>query len=231
MNEVRIAADGNNAGHEHRHEHDAVSRWTNGTLMVQSVCAATVVVLSILGLAQLHPLNMAVAATIGVSAALALQGLIAGGFYSHIISDCCSQPVLRDIRTGLTAELLAGLAGLAIGFWSLLGPDPGVLIAVAVIVMGTGLLLGAGLHNRLAHCSGGNPYIRPFFQHVNSDLVAAAAGTEVTVAAGAIVLGILSLLGPNSPPFLLVGLLALGSSNLVTSIAMAGRMGGIWAQG
>jgi hypothetical protein len=42
--------------------------------MVQTICAATVVVLALLGLVRLRPLDMAVAATIGVSAALALQG-------------------------------------------------------------------------------------------------------------------------------------------------------------
>jgi hypothetical protein len=203
---------------------------TGSTAMVETIGGAAAIVLSILGLAGMFPLYMAAIATIAVAAALTLQGLAVSTCYSHLVHESGGRHPVADIRTGLTAEFIAGAVGVVLGVLSLLGLDAATLTAVAVIVLGTGLLLGAGLHNRLAHFAGQGFQSHPMLHHMTADVVAATAGAEVMVGGGAIVLGVISLVGTGSITLVLVGLLALGGSTLMTSAAMAGKMGTIWSQ-
>ena len=65
-------------------------------------------------------------------------------------------------------------------------------------------------------------------QSTVADAVTAAAGAEVLVGGGAIVLGVITLVNPVSYTLVLAALLALGVSALMTGTAMAGKTGGIW---
>ena len=55
----------------------------------------------------------------------------------------------------------------------------------------------------------------------------ASAGAEVLVGGGAVVLGIIALVGTIPLTLTLVALLAMGASTLMTGTAVAGKFGGM----
>jgi len=197
--------------------------------LIQTLGGGAGVILAILGLAGLNPLVMAAIATLTVAAALALQGIAVGNCYSQIVQDAGGKHPVIDIRTGLTAEFAAGATCVVLGLLALLGVESVTLCAVSAIVLGSGVLLGAGIANRLAAFANQNSLRHVFFENLITDSVTAAAGAEVLVGGGAIVLGVIALVGHMSVTLTLVALLALGASTLITSTAVAGKMGSIWS--
>ena len=210
--------------------HDHTAGITGNSSMIQTIAGAAAVVLTILGLAGMSPMYMAAISTIAVAAALAIQGIAISTCYSHVIHETGGKHPIADFRTGMTAEFIAGAACLVLGVLALLGIEPAVLTSVAVIILGSGVLLGAGIANRLAHFVSHVAPQHPMFNNVVSDALTAAAGAEVLVGGGAIVLGVIALVGSTAAYTLtLIALLALGAGIVATSTAVTGKMGGIWA--
>ncbi len=220
---------GPNIGPEHERQHNFAAGMTGNSPMFQTICGAAAVILAILGLAGLHPVYMAAVATIAVATAMALQGIAVGSCYSSVIGEMTGKHPVADIRTGLTAEFVAGATGIVLGVLSLSGLDVATLTAVAVIVLGSGVLLGAGIAGRVARFAPKSSAQHPFFEKMVGDVVTAAAGAEVLVGGGAIVLGVIALVGTLSLTLTLVALLALGSATVMASTAVAGKIGSIWA--
>ena len=220
---------GTNVGSQHEHHHHHFGNITGNSALIQAIGGGTAVVLTILGLVGLSPMYMASIATIAVAVALTVQGITVGSCYSHIVNETGGKHPVADIRTGLTAEFVAGSACIILGVLAVLGIQPAVLTSVAAIVLGSGVLLGAGIANRLAHFSSQGTSQHPFYEHMVTDAVTAAAGAEVLVGGGAIVLGVIALAGTFTYTLSLVALLALGASIVITSTALSGKMGGVWA--
>jgi hypothetical protein len=97
----------------------------------------------------------------------------------------------------MAAESIAGWGGIVLGILALLNLAPSVLLPVAVIVLGGGLLLGMGLASRPA---------------------------RAILGLAAIALGILALLRIDARTLTLVGLIATGSALLLTGPVVAMRM-------
>jgi len=220
---------GPNQGVQQDRQQNRTMGMTANNSLVQTVGGAAAVVLTILGLAGLNPMYMAAIATLAVAGSLVLQGITIGNCYSQVVHETGEKYPVVDLRAGLTAEFVAGATCIVLGTLALLGIETATLTAVSAIVLGSGVLLGAGIANRLANFATQGSTTHPLFDRATSDAVTAAAGAEVLVGGGAIVLGVIALVGSMSYTLTLVALLALGASILITSTAVTGKMGGIWA--
>ena len=135
-----------------------------------------------------------------------------------------------EVESGMSAEMLGGIAGIVLGILALIGLVPMLLVEVAAIVFGATLLLSSGTTHRLneminLRASGDHA------QHVTHEAVAAATGADVLVGLGAIVLGILGLVGIAShttPLLALIAILAVGVAELLSGSAVGARMGTIF---
>jgi hypothetical protein len=217
------------ADFEHKLKCARTSAIVAHSLRIQTLGGAAAVVLAILGLAGINPMYMASLATLTVAAALTFQGVAVGSCYSRAVNEAGGKHAVIDIRTGLTAEFLAGIVCLILGALSLVGVETRTLAAVGVIVLGSGVLLGAGIANRVAHFANQHSLRYTFFENMVTDAVTAASGAEVLVGGGAIVLGVITLVGTLPYTLTLVALLALGASTLITSAAVTGRVGSVWS--
>lgn len=214
---------------ERARPYDRTSVIAVNSLRFQTAGGAAAVVLAILGLANVSPMYMASTAILTVAAALAFQGIAVGSCYSRAVHESGGKHAVIDIRTGLTAEFLAGTVCLILGALGLMGVETRILAAVSAIVLGSGVLLGAGIANRVAHFANQHSLRYTFFENMVADAVTAASGAEVLVGGGAIVLGVITLVGTLSYTLPLVALLALGASTLITSAAVAGKVASVWS--
>lgn len=208
----------------YRHaEHEAVEVVAGGSL-AETIGGAGAVVLAILALAGILPGYLAAVATIGVGAALLFEGAsIATEFQTLRHDVATNRTEASELGGGMTAETLAGLAGVALGILSLLGIAPTTLMAVALIVSGGGLLLGSAATNRLngLRIRGA---VSDTARTVAQASVETASGAQVLVGAGGVVLGILALVGLAPATLIAVGMLSLGASVLFSGSAVGGKM-------
>ena len=183
------------------------------------------IVLTILGLAHVAPSLMLTIATIAIGAALVFEGGSIAAQYSRIISKTTENSVQAiEMGGGMSAEMVAGIAGIVLGILALLGLDSLTLSASAVIVFGAAMSLGSGMTSRLNDLKIEVSGAHQSAQRVAHEVVSAAAGTQVLVGLAAGVLGILALVGIAPMVLVLVGLLAVGTSLLLSGGAVGGRL-------
>lgn len=211
-----------------QHDHYTAG-FAGGSSMFLTIGGAAAIVLTILGLANLYPEYMASISVIAIGGVMALQGITLGSRYSRLVAETGGSHGASEIGGGLTAGFIAGAAGVALGILSLLGLDATVLTPIAVIVLGSGLLIGAGVPSKMAHFAAGSTSTHPQLQRVISDAVMASSGADVLVGGGAVVLGIIALVGEIPLTLTLVALLAMGAATLMTGTAVAGKIAGTWA--
>ena len=183
------------------------------------------IVLTILGLAHVAPNLMLTIATIAIGVALVFEGGSIAVQFSRIISKTAENSAQTiEMGGGMTAEMVAGIAGVVLGILALLGLDPLTLSASAVVVYGAALSLGSGSTSRLNELKIEVSGAHQSAQKVAHEAVSAAAGTQVLVGLAAGVLGILALVGIAPMPLVLVGLLTVGTSLLLSGGAVGGRL-------
>lgn len=110
------------------------------------------VVLAIIGLAHVYPGFMASVATIALGVTFLFKGAAVATEYSDVLAHMDSGKLQRvEVGSGMSAELLAGCAGIALGILALLGIATMILTPIAAIVFGVALLMSAGVTHRLNH--------------------------------------------------------------------------------
>jgi len=195
-----------------------------GGSAVEAAGGLGVGILAILGLAGVFPVYLEAVATIALGVALFAEGGAAAARFRHLLAEARGSRIdVAELGGGITAELLAGGAGVILGLLALLGVVPQILIASAVVVFGAGLLFGSGSMGRL------NAFAAAMASdeqtaHMAREAVRAAAGAQVMVGIAGIVLGVLSLVGIAPMILALVALLSLGASVLLSGSAITGRM-------
>jgi hypothetical protein len=183
------------------------------------------IVLTILGLAHVAPSLMLTIATIAIGVALVFEGGSIAAEYSRIISKTTENTMQTvEMGGGMTAEMVAGIAGIVLGILALLGLDPLTLSASAVIVYGAALTLSSGMTSRLNDLKIEVSGAHRSAQRVAHEAVSAAAGTQVLIGLAAGVLGILALVGIAPTVLVLVALLAIGASLLFSGGAVGARL-------
>ncbi|HZU83613.1 MAG TPA: hypothetical protein VE987_11880 [Polyangiaceae bacterium] len=214
-----------------RDRHERTVEIVGAGSMVEALGAATAVVLAILGLAGALPGYMMSIATIVLGAAILFQGGTIAARYHRLISQNVrpggAYSGAPELTGGMTAESIAGIAGIALGILSLLGVLPVTLCAIAVIAFGAAEVLGSAAASRFNSVSVESEGLNETARGLLRETAKLSLGGQVLVGVAAIVLGILALLGVQPLTLTLVGLLGVACSVLLGGSALGARMLGI----
>lgn len=197
-----------------------------GGAATESMGGVAVVVLAILALAGvLRPVLTDIAGIV-FGAAFIIEGAALAARHSAIMDRVVdSRSDQLEMGGGMTVELVAGLAGVALGILSLVGIVPTVLMPALVITGGAGLILSAGAVQRLNDVHAEAFGVADTARRVARTAISSAAGGQVLAGLGAVALGILALVGVGDPAILTtVGLLVLGSAITLSGTALSGKM-------
>jgi hypothetical protein len=196
-----------------------------GGSTVEAIGGVAAVVLTIIGLATIEPRFMVSISTIALGVALLFEGGLVAAEYSKVINQSGKGTLAAaEFGGGLSAQAMAGVAGIVLGILALLNLEPTILLGSAAIVLGAGIVLSSGVATQLnsvkIELSEGHEVARRAAQ----EAVSATAGLQVLSGIAAAVLGILALIGLAPIILTLVAMLVIGSSVLLSSTAVSGRM-------
>jgi hypothetical protein len=188
---------------------------------MELLLAIGAVVLSILGIVGVFPTYLAAITVIGLGTILFFEGGNVILHYSELLDEAGGTNLVSAsaVSRGITAEFLAGMAGIVLGILALLRIVPMTLLSVAAITYGGTLMLTSGESVWLDSFVAKDNAIMRQLMHCMS---LAAAGAQVLAGLAALVLGILALVGIASMTMVLVALLATGASILLRSSALGG---------
>jgi hypothetical protein len=193
-----------------------------GAFSGEAIAAAATVVLSILALAGIHPAIMVPVAVLTTGCALLLKSGGVAGRLEWLLRETNGR---TELETGMSAGLLAGVAGIILGILTLIGLVPATLPAIAVIVFGGALLLGGGETFRVSHLGPiGSARGETATERAARMSAESAASAESLVGIAAVVLGILAIVGIQPALLVPVGLLCLGGAMLLSGAAVSARM-------
>ena len=197
---------------------------------IEAAGGAAAVVLAILGLAHVAPEHMLPVASIVVGAALLAQaGLLANGASDVVVREAMGRRDKMEFEGGIGAEALAGGAAVVLGILSLIGLDANVLMSVAAIVLGVGLVLESGATSRLNRLDDAGDMPSTARSTTARRAVAGTEGTQMLIGLAAIVLGILALIGLDPMVLNLIAMLVVGVSILLSGAALGGKMASMLA--
>ena len=197
-----------------------------GGSFAEATCGAGGVVLAIIGLASARwASHLAPISLIVLGAGLLFVGGAIAARYTRLFREIAPEQTGKaEMGGGLSAEFLGGCAGMVLGILALLGLAPDMLMAIGVICVGGGLLLGSGANSRLNALSFYGSNWHPTAQEIARQSVLGAAALDALVGVGAVVLGILALLGYHPMTLVLVSVLGLSGALLLTGSAIGARM-------
>jgi hypothetical protein len=211
---------------ERVHEEERSAEFVAGGSLTEAIAGLGAVVLAIVALAGLFPAYLGPIAAIVLGVALLFEGGSIAARYSRLLGEVvASHRVASELGGGMSAELLGGAGGIVLGILALLGLAPDVLMSVVAIVFGGALLLGSSAtwslnHLIVEHWYAGHETAR----RVARSMVSAAAGAQVLVGIGAVVLGIVALVGMHPMMLSLIAILAVGASVALSGSAVSGKM-------
>lgn len=172
-----------------------------GNTMVAIGSAAGACIAAALGLAGVVPWAMAPVATVLAANALLFEGArIAVRLWEARSREH------SGFATGVSFEVLGGIAGIALGVLAIAGLAPSRSVALATALLGSALILGSRSHTR-------------------ANASAASSRVELTCGIAAVALGVAALLGVEPRVLGLSGIAAVGASVLVVSSTAARRRG------
>jgi hypothetical protein len=206
-----------NGSAELRRSREEQTRFERRALETASIAelagGATAAAFAIIALAGVAPLTFLPIACMVAGAALALAAVTAG----RAVTD------RESLAGGPGAELVGGAAALVLGLLSLIGLVPGVLSPVAAICLGCALFVSSFLPaGRETPAASGARAGR---------VGEGPAAVQGLVGVGAILLGVVSLVGIASWTTVLVALLSVGSAMILSAIALLVRAGFLPAPG
>jgi hypothetical protein len=186
-------------------------------------------VLAILALVGVIGAILMPIAAIVFGIAMLLEGLGISGEYRKLgrwLAETKSERI--ELAGGTGTEVAVGVAGIALGILALLGVVPAILVPVAVIAGGAGLIMAVGTVHRLNDLQLMSVGASDFGRRLRQESLAGAAVVEAAAGLGALVLGILSLvmgnaLMPGFGPLAQIGMICLGIGAAIGGGAIAGR--------
>lgn len=195
-------------------------------IMLSGIAAVVLVILSFIGVLRTP---LAAIATIAIGLGLLLQGLALTRRQDEIRQQLAATGDTKAagaVDTGMTAEFIAGIIGIALGILALFGVAPISLMAIAAIVFGIALIMGGPLTTRLDELNESSARIEGVSLEGDPKVVRTASGLEVLVGIAAVILGVLTLLGIANGLFLtLVALLITGAAIAFSGGIVARRAG------
>lgn len=203
------------------HEEKVTAAAVTGGSTLELIGGGAAVVLTIIGLAGFLPFYMTSIATIAIGGALLAHGAAVAARWNETMRQVASDRRHRvEVSSGVGSEMLGGAAAVALGIIALAGVMPFVLLAVAAIVLGGSIVLGAPAHTDLARMASEGDRLGK----LTYEAVEGSSGAMVLAGVGAIVLGILALINVG-PPFTLVmvSILAIGAAVFLGGSALTAR--------
>jgi hypothetical protein len=209
------------------HKNESVIKYTMNRPLAGSMCGVAVVVLAILGLVHVFPLPLAAIATIVYGVALLFKGTVVASEYSRLLSHLPGSRLdTVELGGGMSLEIMTGIAGIVLGVLAILHLVPETLIAISLIVFGTGAVMGSGVVSRLNALKIEGTGLTEHQSRLAQDMVSAAVGTQILAGIAAIILGILSLTGYYPLTLSLVALLVLGADAILSGSTVLERLAG-----
>jgi len=228
--EVRVpvtAPPATSAPRERFEESRTTTEVAAGGSMAEAIGGIAVIVLAIIGLANLFPVILTAVCSIVLGGALILQTAAMATRFARFAEEAQNANWMpAEIGGGLSMGFLGGAAGLVLGILGLVGVYPYVLLPVSAIVFGCAVLLGSGATwgmNAVTvdRWSRGNVAAR----HVASSLVSASTGLQLLAGLAAVILGIIGLvLQLPTLNLTLVAFLVLGASVFLSGAAVGSKM-------
>lgn len=179
----------------------------------------TVAILAILALAGIHPKLLSEIAAIIAGLTLFFEGGAVLAELDRVLSLTNVAHERRGFVGGLSAEMLAGAAAAVLGILALFGIIGGGLVSIAVIVLGVGLLMGAGVLAELHALK-----LRDGAIVAGHGRIGLTASSQALVGLAAIVLGILSVIHIHQWTLAIIGLLVIGISTLLSETTVCHKM-------
>lgn len=198
---------------------------TMGRSLISTIGGAATIILSILGLVGLYPNYFVPISTIAIGITLLFKGAAIASEYPKLLMQTTSTNYQQNELTGgMSIEFLAGASGIVLGILALLGLKAVMLCSIALIVFGVGLVAGSGVVSRLNTLKMSLFGTEDKTRRVLQEMVSTATHIQILVGLGAIVLGILSLLGIENVTLTLVGLLIIGAAAVLSGTSLTGKM-------
>jgi hypothetical protein len=210
-------------------EHVQEERRTVETLLGGTIGGGIIalagVVLAIIGLASNYPRWLLGAATIAVGISFLIEGAAIASRLAELVHESTSGRVeMSELGTGVTGETLAGIVGIVLGILGSLNVYPTVVLSVAAIVYGAGLILGAGANIRINELMVVHQEDTAAARHAIRQAVLATTGLQVFIGLAAVTLGIIALASNYPITLSLVAMLLIAGAFVLSNTAIAGRL-------
>lgn len=206
---------------------EKTSEIAQSSSIAEGITGTGAVVLSVIGLAGIFSGYMVAIATILVGIALLVEGFTVGARFAGLAPESATGTYSRfwgmELGGGMAAEFLGGLAGIVLGILALVGILPMVLVSVAAIVYGASLIFGIGATSQLSDLEiERNCGIES--RRLTHAAVKSAEGMQMFIGLGALVLGILAVIGLVPMVLTLVAMLSVGFSDLMSGNTVSRRL-------
>jgi hypothetical protein len=210
---------------EHLQEERRTIETLLGGTVGGGIIALAGLVLAIIGLSSLYPRWLLGAATIAVGISFLIEGAAIASRLAELVHESTSGRVeMSELGSGVTGETLAGIVGIVLGILGSLNVYPTILLPVAAIVYGAGLILGAGANVRINELIVVHREDVAAARHAIRQAVLATTGLQVFVGLAAVTLGIIALASYYPITLGLVAMLVVAGAFVLSNTAIAGRL-------
>ncbi len=217
--------DGTTITEEHVQEERRTVETLLGGTVGGGIIAVAAVVLAIIGLAGTYPRWLLGAATIAVGIAFLIEGAAIASRLAELVHESTKGRVeMSELGSGVTGETLAGIVGIVLGVLGSLNVYPEVLLPVAAIVYGAGLILGAAANVRINELIVVHREEEATARFAIRQAVLATTGLQVFVGLASVTLGIIALASAYPITLSLVAMLLAAGSFALSDTAIAGRL-------
>lgn len=196
---------------------------------IEMIAGAAAIVLTALALAQFIPHFLLKIAIIVVGAGLFLRGMAVAAEFSRLVRQSGGKVTTGASPSGgASTELVAGAVGIVLGVLALLGVVPQVLAPVALVILAIGLMMNGVTDARISKLRLAVTGVVGPSREASITAAWADSSTQMLTGVGALVLGALALLGFNPWILTIIGILALGTVEMLAGGGLTSRVFGIF---
>lgn len=205
-------------------EHKAALETVSAGSSIEAIAGAIAVILSILALLNVLPQLLLTIAVIAVGAGLLVRGGTVAAEYSSLLTAVSNGRLSQSqLGAGASVEVLTGAAAIVLGVLGLLAVATELLISVAVIVLGVGVVMNSVTNLRLNDLKILYAGMSDTTLRVAREAVRTSSGSQIITGLAAVTLGILALVGLVTTLLNQIAVLALGAGAVLAGTAIGGR--------
>ncbi|HLI10963.1 MAG TPA: hypothetical protein VKY65_05140 [Alphaproteobacteria bacterium] len=194
--------------------------------LIQIVVGVAAIVLAIIGLAKMSsqslPQYLDAVAGIVVGLGLLFVGWTVLEEYAKLVASSSATEEASLNVGGVTVELFVGGAAIILGVLALLQITPMVMISVQFILIGAGLVLNSSTTVRVEAMRVAQETKSEIVQRVSGEVATSAAMVQILAGLGALILGILALVGFASLDLTLAGAIVVGAALAMNGTSLSG---------